>query len=1181
MSERSDETGEARPRGPGPEGGPSAMDPPPDTAGERPGAADEQPDAPGDRTDAAGERPDASDAALASADTVAAPDLGTATTLDAGAVGAAAQLGVTAGDPARYDRSDDDAELGRGAIGRVLRVLDRHLGREVALKELLDPGERVGSGSAASPASSSGALRFLREARLTGQLEHPSIVPVHELGVRPDGTLYYTMKVVRGRTLRAALADAGSLADRLHHVGAFQDICQGVAYAHSRGVVHRDLKPDNVMLGEFGETVVLDWGLAKAHGQEDPVGRRLERSADRLAASDGARTVEGAVIGTPSYMSPEQARGDLDAVDERSDVWSLGAILFELLTGRPPLTGDGALAVVRKAVEGKVPAVRAVAPDAPADLAAIADKALARRPEDRYPSAAELAREVEAWRDGRQVGAYSYSSLELVRRFVARNRAASAAAAIALIGLLVGSGAVYASYLEAERQRADAERERTRAETSERAAHAALAAAYLEKAERALATGDPGGAAVYAAAALVHDPLNPRSPYHDPSAQGGGERVVLAYSHLFAARTARRYRYARALRVPEDRLEAVRGDGSNPATRGYSAAAFSPDGRTIAAATLTGWVVLFDVEGDTPPRIERHVEGSLMSLSWSPDGSRLAAVAWDAATPVRRVDDWSEVTSIGRLAPGNAVAFSPDGRRIGLGTQNGDVRLLPVTPDGPAPEAVYAPGLVHTLVWSADGARLALADESGAITFWDVAERTILRTETLTSSAYALDFAPDGRRAVASTIDDKLAVLPVDPARPMDVRWLERPAISVLWSADGERWVHGGIDGEVVLRDAESHLREATLHAARRATRLVAARDDLGYVAAFGSEPAGRLFRAYAAPGASHLGGFAGTTTHLALAPDGETLVALERDVPITLVDLAEATRLEDAPTQRVTYARGPDERPTTVAIHPDGDRFAFADETGRVGLVSLPDGERIEWVVEQAPFEGGWWWWPLAFGPDGDALFLRTELGTLSRYDLEDRRLEPLGRVEGALNAMDAAPDGTHVATGGGDGMVRIWPVDGGEPRVLEGHGGLVSSVRYSPDGRWLASAGLDAILRIWDAESGALRATLEGHDEWINRVDWSPDGRWLASASDDQTVRLWDVEAERLLHVYFSQEQALVVRFGPDGRSLYYNDGLRVTRVEVDLSDRDRDPTELLSAAERHIGMRLSDRALVPVER
>lgn len=282
-------------------------------------------------------------------------------------------------------------ETARGGMGRVWLVHDSQLGREVALKELLP-----GSAETRDPAAAlSGPVdeRFAREARVTAQLQHPAITPVYELGRRTDGTLYYTMKFVRGRTLSRAIAECRTFEDRLRLLPHFMDLCQAVAYAHSRGVIHRDLKPANVMVGEFGETVVVDWGLAKIAGEQAGAPSAGHGGAPWEGLGNG--TLAGHALGTPAYMPPEQAMGRLDEVDERSDVYSLGAVLYEILTGRRPYDGDSAAAVISKVIGEPPLPTRAVEPRVPVEYARICDRAMARDRKARCGSARELAAEIE------------------------------------------------------------------------------------------------------------------------------------------------------------------------------------------------------------------------------------------------------------------------------------------------------------------------------------------------------------------------------------------------------------------------------------------------------------------------------------------------------------------------------------------------------------------------------------------------------------------------------------------------------------------------------------------------------------------------------------------------------------------------------------------------------------------
>ncbi len=320
-------------------------------------------------------------------------------------------------------------ELGRGGAGRVVVARDHFLGRDVALKELhrdITQNPKFDTLHVHNLEA-----RFLREARLTGQLEHPAIVPVYELGRRRDGTLYYTMRQVRGRTLAQALVDSGNLEGRLALLPDLLTACRAVAAAHHRDVVHRDLKPQNVMLGPHGETYVMDWGLARVMGRADRSRTPMQLAPDLTGGRDLGP------VGTPSYMSPEQAQGDRDALDARADVWGLGAMLFELLTGRAPYVGRSPWEVLAEVRSAPPPRVKSVEPAAPPELVAVCEKALAWNREHRYGHAGELAEELAAWLAGSRVQAYDYSLREVTGRVLRRYRALALLGAATFVALVV------------------------------------------------------------------------------------------------------------------------------------------------------------------------------------------------------------------------------------------------------------------------------------------------------------------------------------------------------------------------------------------------------------------------------------------------------------------------------------------------------------------------------------------------------------------------------------------------------------------------------------------------------------------------------------------------------------------------------------------------------------------------
>jgi serine/threonine protein kinase/WD40 repeat protein len=401
--------------------------------------------------------------------------------------------------PGRYS---EVGEYGRGGMGRVLLVQDEHLGRDIAMKELLPDENASTIDNRPSPVRMSAPLmaRFLQEARITGQLEHPGIVPVYELGYRQDGTLYYTMKLVRGKTLSEAIKERKTLRDRLGLLSHFADLCNAIAYSHSRGVIHRDLKPANVMVGEFGETVVLDWGLAKTMGKADVHADGMAETLHAMKLEDdsqAAKTQYGQALGTPVYMPPEQAKGQLDQVDERSDVYSLGAVLYEILTADVPFTGKSVGEILDKVVNNDIVPVAQHEPNVPPELAAICQRALHKNPQHRYTTAKDLADEIERFQSGAIVQAHEYTFMEHLRRFVNRHKPIVATTAIATFALItLATGA----FLRIAQEKGEAVSARDRAETAEE-----QAVNQRDEAERQRMNAEEANVQLEAARQTEHD----------------------------------------------------------------------------------------------------------------------------------------------------------------------------------------------------------------------------------------------------------------------------------------------------------------------------------------------------------------------------------------------------------------------------------------------------------------------------------------------------------------------------------------------------------------------------------------------------------------------------------------------------------------------------------------------------
>jgi serine/threonine-protein kinase len=374
----------------------------------------------------------------------------------------------------------------RGGLGEVFVALDEELHREVALKEIQEQfADQLDA-----------RARFLREAEVTGKLEHPGVVPVYGLGAYPDGRPFYAMRLIRGESMQQASkrfhrADEASRRDTTERSLALREllsrfiaVCNAIAYAHSRGVIHRDLKPANVMLGEFGETIVVDWGLACVLAQPTGDQTVAERPLDPGPASQTPVTERGRIVGTPAYLSPEQAQGHLDRVGVASDVFALGALLYELLTGQPPYTGSKE-EVLRLAQRGEVAPARQRKPAVPRALEAVCGKAMAARPENRYPTARALAEEVQRYLADEPVQADREPLTERLRRWGRRHHSLVTSSVVLLLvsvlGLALGLWAV-----ANEQARTAAQRDRAIEAEKRATAHLKLAVANLKLAKKAV-----------------------------------------------------------------------------------------------------------------------------------------------------------------------------------------------------------------------------------------------------------------------------------------------------------------------------------------------------------------------------------------------------------------------------------------------------------------------------------------------------------------------------------------------------------------------------------------------------------------------------------------------------------------------------------------------------------------------
>lgn len=1003
-------------------------------------------------------------------------------------------------------RYDLGPPLGSGSTSEVRSAHDRLLHRDIAVKFLVNTGPTT-------------RARFRTEAQVTAQLEHPNIIPVHDFGVQPDGQPYLIMKRVQGRSLWE-LVKAGELGLE-QRLDVFRKVCDAVAFAHSRGVLHRDLKTENVMVGAFGEVLVMDWGLAGPIGMVPEAETRFTDSpsapslqVDRFREGS-LRTQDGTVMGTPAYMPPEQAEGRLADLDPRSDIYGLGAILYELLTDRQPF--DGPVYHVLAAVKaGRLRPPRKVNPRVPRELEAIVLKAMALRPWQRYPTVDALRQDVDAWMEHRPLVHVRSSLAERASKWADRHRAPVRAGAwvAALAGAVLLLAAVrYTTDVGEARDAAIAESERAR--TAEAETRSSLLQAQIALADSLWSQGRPleSWSLLRTAADQSHPDQVDRRPLdlalslqasrspppvsrcapHDGrpvralALEEEGERAwswgddgrVVAWDPAGCAEITSIPVAGPpgpgAFDLTADAVAVATGDQLQVVDLTTRATAVVPLGSPVDRVGWAGgrvWVAWNDGRLAWLDPASRRLTGPTVSPGggwWTPGADGRFQVGVSAPTGHEIGGLWETATAraVQTGSGVNTAALSPDGRRFLWGTSM-DLSLVEVATGAVTWTRPHDPVL---LVGTEPAGELAwIAGFNGSLELVRLDDGAVVATfageEVTTRAAEAGD---EAAFSVATTRRARLLAVGGDTG------WISvflRPLLSTLFPPDGRGAVTQGL-------------------AVHPSSRLVATADDLGVIRLL-DIPTGRLVRRWEATPRG--------VRQVAFSPDGRQIAAAVRFDGVAVWDLETGAVVSRTPMEVRSVSVAWTDPHTLLAGDADGNLLRIEADTG--DAVSL--GRKMR--------AGLWDITPLGEG-----------LALIAGHIGEEHTLKVVSAVDGAMHALQAsdsaayhhalARDGRTVALARQDGTVVLWDWEKNrENRVIRADEGPTMGVAFSPDGALLATGGFGSRVQIWDVATGRRLWSVSQHQGPVTNLAWSPDGATLLSTGG-QGLALLPVDAVRVL--------------------------------------------------------------------
>lgn len=957
--------------------------------------------------------------------------------------------------------------IAQGGMGIVYKAKQISLNRVVALK-------MIRSGQLATPAE---VQRFQTEATAAAQLDHPNIVPIYEIG-ECDGHYFYSMKYVEGDNLSTVIGRRPM--DLKKAACILSKIARAVHYAHQHGVLHRDLKPTNILIDKNGEPQLTDFGLAKFLGQKENL------------------TQSNAVMGSANYMSPEQAEGKISEVSVASDVYSLGAILYEMLTGKPPFEGESFVDTLRKVIEKDPIPPSTLNPRVDIDLETICLKCLDKQPANRYSSAEELANELESWMDGRPIKARPITRMQRLIKWAKRRPAIAGLLLLLFIVAAIGIGGIFWQWREAvsarkfaEQKALDAAQQAKIANDTAQALRLSLYAADINLAQRALLENNRGRAVE-----LIRK--------HIPAK---GQKDLRGFE----------WRYLYNLTRGDEQSSFQHNDF-------VESALLSPDNSKVITTDRSPFIYIWDIKQNKIiarlGELDSPVVRGTMFFTKNP---LYLVVQTALSVYLFNLTNWTQVAQLQRahlplffIQNGQYVAVKsfvigilyfetetweprdlPDNQFMDLGTFRG------VSPDGSFfITSIEDDQIEHIQFWdytgnlikvitchienptymavSVDAKYLSAGDSRGYVKLWDANSGNELHSwQAHDSTIGALNFSYDSRVLATAGFDQTIKLWEIPTRRLLATLNGHYNEVWSIWFSRDNKWlVSGSKDSTAKLWRAEAKNEDKTLQNAM---------------------------------------------TPLGFSPDGSKIITLDFDKKLRLRNVNSRQIISELNIPTAEIAEG-----ASIAVSKDLTLCAIGMRNGDAVVFDIKSASKLN--VIPAHIEPITW---ITISEDNQKLATATSQ-QIAVWDLKStKRIFDAGNCSGPIAF---SKDGKYLAATLQDYSGIVWDVaTGKQVAKLIGHRWTIWAVKFTDDAERLITAGMDGTARVWETKTGRQLAVLTGHKEVIPAIDISPDGRTLVTGSADDTVKLWSMDTyQELITITEFGEDVGSALFSPDGTTL-----------------------------------------------